>query len=141
MIYKITAKSQNGDTLNTSIEFTYDGEVRKVDVPHFQPKSLQEIENGIQNRIASEVRAIDATKAAAAIDIELNVDNAVVYIPSESVEENPLSGYSVEDLKAQIVILSNEYNVIMGERNILDSQLTENSAKYDLLLEELAKRI
>ena len=141
MIYKITAKSQNGDTLNTSIEFTYDGEVRKVDVPHFQPKSLEEIEVGIQNRIASEVRAIDAIKAAAAIDIELNVDNAVVFIPSESVEENPLSGYSVEDLKAQITILSNEYNVIIGERNILDSQLTENSAKYDLLIEELANRV
>jgi len=141
MIYKITAKSQNGDTLNTSIEFTYDGEVRQVSVPHFQPKSMQEIENGIQNRIASEVRAIDAAKAAAAIDIELNVDNAVVYIPSESVEENPLAGYSVEDLKAQIVILSNEYNVIMNEKNSLDAELSDNSAKYDLLIEELAKRV
>jgi hypothetical protein len=141
MNYKITAKSQNGDTLNTSIEFTYDGEVRQVSVPHFQPKSLEEIEVGIQNRIASEVKAIDAAKAASLIDIELNIDNAVIYIPSESVEENPLAGYSVEDLKAQITILSNEYNVIMGERNILDSQLTENSAKYDLLIEELANRV
>ena len=141
MIYKITAKSQNGDTLNTSIEFTYDGEVRKVDVPHFQPKSMQEIENGIQNRIASEVKAIDATKAAAAIDIELNVDNETVYIPSEIEEVNPLAGYSVEDLKAQIVILSNEYNVIMEQKNLLDSQLSDNSAKYDLLIEELSNRV
>jgi len=141
MNYKITAKSQNGDTLNTSIEFTYDGEVRQVSVPHFQPKSLQEIEVGIQNRIASEVRAIDAFKSASLIDIELNVDNEVVYIPSVSVEENPLAGYSVEDLKAQITILSNEYNSIMEQRNIINSQLQDNSSKYDLLIDELAKRV
>ena len=141
MIYKITAKSQNGDTLNTSIEFTYDGEVRQVSVPHFQPKSMQEIENGIQNRIASEVRAIDAAKAAAAIDIELNVDNEAVYIPSEIEEVNPLAGFSIDELKSQIVILGEEYNVIMNEKNLLDSQLSDNSAKYDLLIEELAKRV
>jgi hypothetical protein len=102
---------------------------------------MQEIENGIQNRIASEVRAIDAAKAAAAIDIELNVDNEAVYIPSEIEEVNPLAGFSIDELKSQIVILGEEYNVIMNEKNLLDSQLSDNSAKYDLLIEELAKRV
>jgi hypothetical protein len=140
MIYKITKTELNGETLTTSIEFTYKDIVRKADVPCFQP-TLEKVRVGISNRIASEIKKYDAIEIAEAIVLNIGEEIQVNYIPSESVEENPLAGYSVEDLKAQIVILSNEYNVIMGERNILDSQLTENSAKYDLLIEELAKRV
>lgn len=140
MNYKITKKELNGETLNTSIEFVYKDIVRTADVSHFHPKSEQEIHIGISNRIASEIVKIDAIEAASLIDLPIGEEKVVNYIPLE-VEENPLEGYSVDELKQQITILSDEYNLIMEQRNIINNQLQDNSSKYDLLIAELAKRV
>ena len=43
-------------TVNTQVEYTFpDGEVRIIDVPHFEPKSEDEILQNIQNRYESEI--------------------------------------------------------------------------------------
>lgn len=141
MNYKITKSEQRGETLETTIEFTYKDIVREVIVAHFQPNNIDTIHIGISNRIASEIRRIDATDTIAEIQLTIGEEKVVNYTPAVSEEENPLSGYSVEELKQQITILSEEYNYIMEQRNIINSQLQDNSSKYDLLIEELAKRV
>lgn len=141
MNYTITGTSQNGDTLTTNVVFTYYEKSLEVKVPHFQPKSIQEIEVSIQNRIASEIKKIDAENLASTIIIPIGEEKVIEYIPIVSEEENPLSKYTTEELKQQIAILSNEYNIIMEQRNIINSQLSDNSSKYDLLIDELAKRV
>ena len=141
MNYTITGTSQNGDTLTTNVVFTYYEKSLEVKVPHFQPKSIQEIEVSIQNRIASEIKKIDAENLASTIIIPIGEEKVIEYIPIVSDEENPLLKYTTEELKQQIAILSNEYNIIMEQRNIINGQLSDNSAKYDLLIDELAKRV
>ena len=141
MNYTITGTSQNGDTLTTNVVFTYYEKSLEVKVPHFQPKSIQEIEVSIQNRIASEIKKIDAENLASTIIIPIGEEKVIEYIPIVAPEENPLSKYTTEELKQQIAILSNEYNIIMEQRNIINSQLSDNSSKYDLLIDELAKRV
>lgn len=141
MNYTITGTSQNGDTLTTNVVFTYYEKSLEVKVPHFQPKSIQEIEVSIQNRIASEIKKIDAENLASTIIIPIGEEKVIEYIPIVSEEENPLSKYTTEELKQQIAILSNEYNIIMEQRNIINGQLSDNSSKYDLLIDELAKRV
>lgn len=141
MNYTITGTSQNGDTLTTNVVFTYYEKSLEVKVPHFQPKNIQEIEVSIQNRIASEIKKIDAENLASTIIIPIGEEKVIEYIPIVSEEENPLSKYTTEELKQQIAILSNEYNSIMEQRNIINGQLSDNSSKYDLLIDELAKRV
>lgn len=47
---------QESVTVNTEIEYTFpDGEVRVIIVPHFEPKSEDEILQNIQNRYESEL--------------------------------------------------------------------------------------
>ena len=57
------------------------------------------------------------------------------------VEENPLAGYSIDELKQQITILSEEYNTIMAQREAINALLQDSSTKYDLLIDELARRV
>lgn len=141
MNYKITKSNPEGEWIYTSIEFDYKGIKRTVDdIPHFHPKSEQQIHNGISNRIASEIRKIDAIELAASIQLSIDEEKTINYIPLE-VEENPLAGYSVDELKQQITILSEEYNTIMAQREAINTLLQDNSTKYDLLIDELAKRV
>ena len=141
MNYKITNSSQSNDTLTTSIEFAHKDVVYFVDVAHFRPKSFDEIEASIINRISSEISKITATEVVSTISVPIDVDKSIEYIISSNAVVNPLAGSTVTELKDQITILSNEYNVIMDLKADLDTQLVDNSNKYDLLIEELAKRV
>lgn len=141
MNYTITKKVQQEETLTTSIEFIYKDILRTADVSHFHPKSENDIHVGISNRIASEIKKIDAIETAALIQLTIGKEKEINYIPSASENENPLANYTTEELKQQITILSNEYNSIMEQRNIINVQLSDNSSKYDLLIDELAKRV
>ena len=68
MTYSIKNKRQEGDTLFTFIEYIFTveadgiGKSIEVSVPHFQPQSIEEIVLGINNRAASELRALLAAK-------------------------------------------------------------------------------
>lgn len=141
MNYKITKSNPEGEYIYTSVEFEYKNIIRKVDrIPHFHPKSEQQIHNEISNRIASEIIKIDAIELAASIQLSIDEEKTINYIPLE-VEENPLAGYSIDELKQQITILSEEYNTIMAQREAINTLLQDNSTKYDLLIDELAKRV
>lgn len=141
MNYTITKSEPKGEILETTIEFLYKDIIRTTIVPHFHPKNEDEIHVSISNRIASEIKAIDAVDTISAIELTIGEEQIVNYIPVVAAEENPLAVYSVEELKQQITILSNEYNSIIEQRNMLDNNLAENSSKYDLLIDELAKRV
>lgn len=140
MNYTITKSEPKGETLETTVMFLYKDIIRTAVVPHFHP-TAEKIRVGISNRIASDIKAIDAAEVVNTIDLPIGEEQIVNYIPVVSAEENPLAGYSVEELKQQIAILSEEYNSIMEQRNIINGQLSDNSSKYDLLIDELAKRV
>lgn len=55
MEYTILNTSQN-ETIFTEIEFTYnDGTKEIIEVAHFNPQSIEEIQQNIQNRYESEI--------------------------------------------------------------------------------------
>lgn len=60
MTYKIIKTDVYGDTINTTVEYNFDGKIITIDVAHFMPQNQQDIETGILNRAASEKRRIDA---------------------------------------------------------------------------------
>lgn len=60
MTYTILETQVNGDTINTKVQYNFDGTILVIDVPHFMPQTIQDIETGILNRAASEKRKIDA---------------------------------------------------------------------------------
>jgi len=60
MTYKIVSTRQADITLITTVEYNLDGTIITVEVPHFMPKSQEEIEQNIINRAASEVARLQA---------------------------------------------------------------------------------
>lgn len=60
MTYKILKTTVHGDTINTEVEYNFDGTIVTVDIPHFMPQGQRDIETGILNRAASEKRKLDA---------------------------------------------------------------------------------
>lgn len=60
MTYTILETQVNGDTINTKVEYNFDGTILVVDIPHFMPQNMQDIETGILNRASSEKRKLDA---------------------------------------------------------------------------------
>lgn len=60
MTYTILETQVNGDTINTKVEYNFDGTILVIDVPHFMPQTMQDIETGILNRAVSEKRKLDA---------------------------------------------------------------------------------
>lgn len=52
--YKILSVSQVDEIVITKVEYTIDSEVIVVDIPHFAPKSQEDIDTGIANRVISE---------------------------------------------------------------------------------------
>jgi hypothetical protein len=65
MTYKILSTRQADITLITTVEYNLDGTIVTVDIPHFMPKSQEEIEQNIINRAASEVARIQAEQEIA----------------------------------------------------------------------------
>ena len=60
MTYKILSSRQADITLITTVEYNLDGTIVTTEVPHFMPKSQEEIEQNIINRAASEMARIQA---------------------------------------------------------------------------------
>jgi hypothetical protein len=65
MTYKILSSRQADITLITTVEYNLDGTIVTVDIPHFMPKSQEEIEQNIINRAASEVARLQAEQEIA----------------------------------------------------------------------------
>lgn len=79
MTYTILETQVNGDTINTKVEYNFDGTILVIDVPHFMPQTMQDIETGILNRAVSEKRKLDAE------ELNLTLVNYIV-----TGEEKPL---------------------------------------------------
>lgn len=62
MIYKILSRENFGDTINTVVEYNYDGVIVEVNIAHFMPESEADIILGIENRAVSEKRKLTNTK-------------------------------------------------------------------------------
>ena len=65
MTYKILSTRQAGETLITEVEYNIDTTIVTVEVPHFMPQTVEEIELNIVNRAASEVARIQAEEQIA----------------------------------------------------------------------------
>jgi hypothetical protein len=60
MTYKILSTRQAGESLFTTVEYNFDGNIVTIEVTHFMPKTEEEITQNIINRAASEVARIEA---------------------------------------------------------------------------------
>ena len=65
MTYKILSSRQADITLITTVEYNLDGNIVTTEVPHFMPKSQEEIEQNIINRASSEVARLQAEQEIA----------------------------------------------------------------------------
>ena len=72
MKYQILEATQNGETITTKVEFDFDGTLVEVDIAHYKPQDVKEIEFNIANRAFSEQKILDAGSKNA--DILKNLD-------------------------------------------------------------------
>jgi len=139
MKYTITATQSQEDILTTTVQFEYKDVQREVNVSHFRPKTEEDIELGIVNRINSEIIKIDAIEVKNSIEVELNTEKTLnVFTPSE--ESNPFEEFTSQDLVQKLAILSLEYTDIQVRITEAQNELSENSAEYDLIIAELVSR-
>jgi capsule polysaccharide export protein KpsE/RkpR len=61
MTYKILSTRQIDETLFTTVEYNFDGNIVTTEVAHFMPKSEEEIKQNIINRASSEMNKIEAS--------------------------------------------------------------------------------
>jgi|LakMenE18May11ns_1017448.scaffolds.fasta_scaffold9921963_2 hypothetical protein len=61
MTYKILSTRQIDETLFTTVEYNFDGNIVTIEVAHFMPKTEEEIEQNIINRASTEVAKIEAS--------------------------------------------------------------------------------
>lgn len=59
MNYKILAR-RSEETVFTTVEYDFDGEIVTVEVAHFMPQSEEDITLGIENRAVSEQRRMQS---------------------------------------------------------------------------------
>jgi hypothetical protein len=67
MTYKIIETRQADITLITKVEFIFDDTIVTAEIPHFMPKSQQEIEQNIINAAQSELAKLQAIQQIQAI--------------------------------------------------------------------------
>jgi uncharacterized FAD-dependent dehydrogenase len=79
MTYKILAISQIDDAIITSVQLGLDSDLITLDITHFRPNSLEEINNNIINRAISEQSKIDAKTACADIAITIPIGILVTF--------------------------------------------------------------
>ena len=72
MEYRITNTRQDGEMLYTTVEYTIEGQIVEVDIPHFQPTCKGDVITGIENRYESELRKLEAAARIQSILEELN---------------------------------------------------------------------
>lgn len=67
MTYKILSTRQVAETLFTTVEYNFDGDIVTTEVAHFMPKTEEEITQNIINRASSEVARIEASSTIATL--------------------------------------------------------------------------
>ena len=67
MTYKITSTRQVEETLVTIVEYNFDGTIITTEIPHFMPKTEDEITQNIINRAATELIRLDAANTIATL--------------------------------------------------------------------------
>ena len=67
MTYKILSTRQVAETLFTTVEYNFDGNIVTTEVAHFMPKTEEEITQNIINRASSEVIRIQASSTIATL--------------------------------------------------------------------------
>ena len=67
MTYKILSTSQVAETLFTTVEYNFDGNIVTTEVAHFMPKTEEEITQNIINRAESEVARMEASSTIATL--------------------------------------------------------------------------
>lgn len=63
MTYKILSTRQVDETLFTTIEYNFDGNIVTTEIPHFMPNTEDEITQNIINRALTEIAKIQASSA------------------------------------------------------------------------------
>ena len=67
MTYKILSTRQIDESLFTTVEYNFDGNIVTIEVAHFMPKTEEEITQNIINRASSEVARIEASNTIATL--------------------------------------------------------------------------
>lgn len=78
MTYKVLSVVQSGDTITTEVEYSINGTIVTVRVPHFQPVSLADVLQGIANRATSESQKLDAVTACEALVSKIKTGEVIV---------------------------------------------------------------
>jgi hypothetical protein len=73
MTYKILSTRQIEETLITTVEYNFNGEIVVVDIPHFMPQNSQIIIDNIVSRSQSELARINAKNVISNIINDLNI--------------------------------------------------------------------
>lgn len=58
--YTIKAAKNSKDTVFTTVEYSISGKKVDVDIPHFQPETIDEVIQGILNRYQQEKKSLGA---------------------------------------------------------------------------------
>ena len=78
MKYKIIEATQNEDTINTKVEFDFDGVLSVLNVPHFRPQSVNDVASGIENRSMSEFAKLVAVNACKDIVGQIEINKEII---------------------------------------------------------------
>ena len=71
--YTILSTRQDENLLFTTVEYDFSGTIVKVEIPHFAPQSVQEIEQGIINRGVTELKKIEDARIIAELSNNLPI--------------------------------------------------------------------
>ena len=63
--YTILSTRQEENLLFTMVEYDFDGTILKIEIPHYAPQSVQDIEQGIINRGITELKKIEDARVIA----------------------------------------------------------------------------
>lgn len=78
MEYKIINVEQNEDTLTTTVEMTLSTGTRTIDIVHFRPGSVEDIDQSIKNRVLSEQSKIDAINTVTSLTPIIPVGETII---------------------------------------------------------------
>lgn len=78
--YKIIEVKEGDGVLYTKVQYDLDGKTIEVDIPHFHPKTIDDVKLGIENRASSEQTKLDAVEKCKELieEIEINKEVEIV---------------------------------------------------------------
>ena len=78
MKYVILRAAQREETIVTEVEFDLDGVKVRAAIPHFSPRTREEVYEGIRNRGLSEAVKLQAVATAATLIPQIEINKEVV---------------------------------------------------------------